>query len=77
MPTIKGILTFMSLTNFVISWVEHGIWMTPVPGVLFQYVSTTRCVAMEVMRNVMTTANVYVMSVIYEIYLAHAGTVSS
>ena len=47
------------------------------PGVLFQYVSTTRCVAEKVMRIVMTTVNVYVMSVIYEIYLAHAGTVSS
>ena len=49
------------------SWVEHGIFITPLPGVLFQYVSTIRSVAEKVMRNVMTTANVYVMSVIYEI----------
>ena len=24
MPTIVGILTFMSRINFVLSWVEHG-----------------------------------------------------
>ena len=33
MPTIVGILTFMSRINFVLSWVEHGkSFITSGPG---------------------------------------------
>ena len=33
MPTIVGILTFMNMTNFVLSWVEHEkSFMTLGPG---------------------------------------------
>ena len=39
MPTIVGILTFMSKINFVLSWVEHGkSFITSGPGFLATYV---------------------------------------
>ena len=30
MPTIVGILTFMSRINFALNWVEHGMSLGPV-----------------------------------------------
>ena len=40
MPTIVGILTFMSRINFVLSWVEHGSFITSGPEISRQHLSS-------------------------------------